>query len=268
MGEAAVWRTERINQIGYVGAVARYRVFALTGTAEWSVGSTKIWHDFSCLGGTGRVARFAGPLAWRKANCDLWPSNGDMAGRALPVPVGESPTGTGGSPVPPNPKGMELPGVAARNGIPLLRPLPADDAVYHASNYDIVSNQVQNKVKKSAGERDSPPAPGSGGGAAPPQAAIAGCRRDKTGKGLCPQIDADGRRWGKRAFTGANRGNRVCSPLPLFPHVQLASGARSSSERAFTETKETKQKASFVILVCLCREEGGDNAGMKRGGVA
>ena len=41
MGEAAVWRTERINQIGYVGAVARYRVFALTGTAEWSVGSTK-----------------------------------------------------------------------------------------------------------------------------------------------------------------------------------------------------------------------------------
>ena len=28
---------------------------------------------------------------------------------------------------------------------------------------------------------------------------------------------------GKTAFTGANRGNRVCSPLPLFPHVQAIS---------------------------------------------
>jgi hypothetical protein len=114
-----------------------------------------------------------------------------MAGRSLPVPVGESP-------VPPNPKGMESLGIAARNGMPLLRPLPADVAVSHASNYAIVSNHVQQKVKKVAGERDSPPAPRSGGRRS--AAADWNCRMQagQNRKGTLPADHADARRWGKR----------------------------------------------------------------------
>jgi hypothetical protein len=39
-------------------------------------------------------------------------------------------------------------GAAARKAVPLLRPLSADATVHHASNYAIVANQVQNKMKK------------------------------------------------------------------------------------------------------------------------
>lgn len=40
------------------------------------------------------------------------------------------------------------PGTAARSGILLLYPLAADLAVYHESNYAIVANLVQHKIKK------------------------------------------------------------------------------------------------------------------------
>lgn len=56
----------------------------------------------------------------------------------------------------------------------------------------------------------------------------------KAGQNREGTLPADGRRctqMGKTAFTGANRGNRVCSPLPLFPLVQPIS--KFGAERLF-----------------------------------
>jgi hypothetical protein len=149
------------------------------------------------------------------------------------------------------------PNTAARKAIPLLRPLPAGVAVYHASNHAIVSEHFQKKVKKSAGERDSPQNP--------IWVAAQRCHRlDLQDAGGTKQERDFARRsrrctqMGKTAFT-ANRGNRVFSSLPLFPHVQPISefggGAAFLPCREGGDFRRTPILDSSVYLACDGLEE-------------
>ena len=120
------------------------------------------------------------------------------------------------------------PNTAARKAIPLLRPLPAGVAVYHASNYAIVSEHVQKKVKKSAGKRDSPQPPTSRWRRNVATGWICRMQAGQNRKGTLPADHADARRWGREAWRGgkgkATNGRRGSSgpTVPLSVNFLLS----------------------------------------------
>jgi hypothetical protein len=143
---------------------------------------------------------------------------------------------------------MESPGIAARNGIPLLRPLPADVAVSHASNYAIVSNHVQKKVKKVAGERDSPPAPRSGGRLSAAAGWICRMQAGQNRDGTLPADQADARRWGKRLLQEQTEETEVflrCLLSLMFNLLRERGPHRKGHSQK--ETRETKEWAFFLM---------------------